>query len=454
MGARLARAVGWLRSALVFGLMLGSATAAAAPLHEGPAPLELTAGDPADPLHFGLGASVWLRGEARAESGPVGWQIPQRTRVQVEARWRGLRSFVQVQDVRAWGTADTITTAATTGIHQGYFELSGRRGRAEGSIRVGRQQHFLGSMRLVGLAPWNPNMRAFDAVRLSGTHGPFSVDVVGALLRRPQTLTVTDASGDARELRHGGEGWLATAVRVQAHRAFDLEGYALLRNYAPTEAEPERERVVFSPGARAQGELGRGFRYDLEGYVQTGRWDGLSHAAWLGAATVGYRFDDPHVPLVEGGYLATSGSGCAEVSGDVTCDVDGHRDFDGLLGARHRFMGIADLFAPTNTHDAWAGLRVSPAGWTELRVEMHHFMLHDPTGRWLRVNEAAVGIGPDPAGTRRTVGEELDLRVNLHPWGPLTAQLGYAMFVPVAAGERHVGSSVLHFAYLMTQVAF
>ncbi|MCA9706404.1 MAG: alginate export family protein [Myxococcales bacterium] len=434
-------------------VMLHGTVAWGAPRHEGPPPLELSVGE-ADPLHFGLGASVWLRGEVRAESGEPTFVIPARTRAQVEARWRGLRSFVQFQDVRRWGSSADLTTSATTGLHQGYLELSGRWGAASGFIRVGRQQHFLGSMRVMGIAPWNPNMRSLDALRVHGEHGPFSFDVAGALLRPPETLELVDDTGDAYQVRHRGEGLLTAAARAQVHRAFDLEGYALLRSYAPTVDDPTRDRLVFSPGGRLLGQPWRGLHYELEGYVQSGRWDGVPHAAWLGAATVGYAWERGPRPQVEGGYVAASGGRCDRVGDQVVCNREVHRDFDGLLGARHRFYGVADLFAPTNAHDGWVGARVSPGGWTELRAELHHFALHDPTGRWLRTNEAPVGSGPDPDNRQRTLGEEVDLRASLHPWGPLTLQAGHAVFVPTGAGRGLVGTRPLQFGYLLVELAF
>ena len=380
---------GWL---VLLWILRPSEARAEAPKVDGPAPLELSAGPPDDPVRLRLGASVWVRGEIHQQPETT-WAVPQRTRVEAQARWRGLSSFVQIQDVRSWGTEpSTTSTPATTGLHQGYLELGGRRGAAEGFIRVGRQEHFLGSMRLIGTAPWNPNMRSFDAIRLRGSHGPFSIDVTGALVRAPGSFTITDEAGNERTLRYGAGGVLMAAFGVAAHEAIELEGYLLVHDQTPTPEAPTRDRVVISPGARVSGQPWRGLSYDLEGYVQTGRWDGRGHGAALGAATVGYRWAHRPNPRVEAGYVVATGSGCAPREDGVSCDRDLHRDFDGFFGARHRFLGIIDAFAPTNVHDAWLGLRVEPAAWAELRAEAHHFMLFDPTGRWLATNGSPAAI--------------------------------------------------------------
>lgn len=442
--------------ALLVAWVVPPADAAAAEPPPGPAPLEITAGRQDDPVRLRLGASVWLRGEVRSSPpAEARWVVPQRTRLQADLRWRGLRTFVQLQDVRGWGTAPSLTsTPATTGLHQGYLELTGKRGASEGMIRVGRQEYFQGSMRLIGNAPWNPHMRSFDALRLRGAQGPFSIDLVGALSRTPERFTVTDEAGNERTIDSKAEGVLMGSFGVAAHESAQLEAYVIARNLEPTAAEPDRERMVLSPGARLTGKPWRGLSYDLEGYVQTGRWDGRGHGALLGSATVGYRFGGRGRPLVEGGYVVATGSGCETVGERVVCDRDLHRDVDPLFGARHRFLGILDLFAATNVQDGWLGARVEPLPWLELRTELHHFMLYDPTGRWLATNDEIVGRGPDPDNRQRTVGEELDLRASLHPWGPLTLQLGYAVFVPTGAGGRMIGESPYQLGYLLTQLAF
>lgn len=435
--------------------LVGPATARAEPPASGPAPLEVVAGPQDDPVRVRFGASVWARGQVRSKPPETTWRVPQRTRLQADARWRGLRGFVQVQDVRDWGAApSTISTPATTGIHQGYLELSGKRGDAEGMIRIGRQEHSLGSMRMVGTAPWNPHMRSFDAVRLRGAHGPFSVDVAGALLRTPGRFTYVDDEGAERTIEHGAEGLLMTSFGVAAHEAAQLEAYLLVRNQMPTADEPNVDRLVLSPGARLTGKPWRGLHYDLEGYVQTGRWDGRGHGAWLGAGTLGYRFRVDGEPLLELGGVVATGGGCDQAGESATCDRGPNHDFDGFFGARHRFLGIVDAFAPTNVIDAWGGVRVRPVSWLEVRTEMHHFMLYDPSGRWLAVNDAQVGSGPVPTNAERTVGEELDLRLSMNPWGPLQVQLGYGVLVPTGAGPAMIGERPWQLGYLMTQIAF
>lgn len=103
---------GWL---VLLWILRPSEARAEAPKVDGPAPLELSAGPPDDPVRLRLGASVWVRGEIHQQPETT-WAVPQRTRVEAQARWRGLSSFVQIQDVRSWGTEpSTTSTPATTG---------------------------------------------------------------------------------------------------------------------------------------------------------------------------------------------------------------------------------------------------------------------------------------------------------------------------------------------------
>jgi len=441
--------------ALLFCLGLGlPGRAQAAPLHPGPPPIEIEVGDADDPLRVNLGASVWLRGEYRSQPPESRVVVPQRTRVQMEARWRGLTTFIQLQDVRAWGTASPTSTPPTTGLHQGYFEVAGRRGQAKGFVRVGRIGALPGPKWLVWTAPWNPNMRSFDAAWLHGGHGPFSIDVAGALVQAPGRFTLVDDAGNEQMIRQRGEGLLTAVFGVKTHEAANFEAYALLRNQGPIADDPTRERWVFNPGGRLWGKPWRGLSYELEGHAQTGRWDGRGHGAWLGAATLGYGWSGTLRPRIEGAYSLMTGSGCSTAGQEVVCDRELHRDFDPMFGIRHGVLGIVDLFAPTNVHEARAGLRIEPGGWTELRLEFRHFMLHDPTGRWLRTNSTQVGTGPDPENRQRTVGEELDLRFSMHPWGPFTIQAGYGLFLPTGAGPGFLGERPWQLAYVLTQLAF
>lgn len=134
----------------------------------------------------------------------------------------GARIVVQLQDVRQWGqSASTISQGAFTGAHQAFAELSGRRGRLDGLLRVGRQEVTLWTMRLIGNAPWQPGMRAFDAARARLEVGRFATEAGVAILRLPRTLALADMSS----VRTQGEqlAWAEASVRphdvVQVHGA-------------------------------------------------------------------------------------------------------------------------------------------------------------------------------------------------------------------------------------------
>jgi hypothetical protein len=94
--------------------------------------------------------------------------VSMRTRASVLARLpRGVRGFVQLQDVREWGADPNTMALGATGLdlHQGWIEI-GHEATADLSVRAGRQELVYGEERLVGAVDWAQQARAFNGVRV------------------------------------------------------------------------------------------------------------------------------------------------------------------------------------------------------------------------------------------------------------------------------------------------
>ncbi|MCA9682030.1 MAG: alginate export family protein, partial [Myxococcales bacterium] len=416
-----------------------------------PRPIEWQLGAK-DAVTVGLSASYWIRGEAR-EEGPASWQILHRARLGTRLRYRPLTLAVEIQDVRRWGSETSLrATDPSLGLGRTYLELAGETGKAEGFVRIGRQSMSYGNEWLIGAAMWNPNTQLLDGVRAHGEYGMVSLDVAGVLTAMPtrfETETETiQTSGD----------WLGIAeLGIHPHQAFALDAYLLTHDRGPTAETAGLHRTIVSPGARIYGEPLPGLRYDIEAYLQRGRWDGRPHRAWAGAASLRYQSKIGATKLsVLAAYAIASGSSCSNDPEQGSCDDGGvHRDFFAFFGSRHRVLGYADMFLFTNVRDLQIGPELAVGKWAKAELHYHLLQLNNPRGAWIRPNGSLVGVGWDPSNQRRTVGHEIDLRLRFTPWWPLTIEPGYALFLPDGAGPSLLGSKApIHFGYLLVAAAF
>ncbi len=409
-----------------------------------------------DPVTLELGASYWVRGQMRQQTGEPDWAVPQRVRAQIGARYRIVSAFVQFQDVREWGSESSDrSTDPYTGLHQGYLELGESKGDKLFYTRIGRQEQVLGSLRLIGNAPWNPHMRSLDGVKLHGDWKGYGFDLFGAVVSFPQEVLV-DAGPPEVVVETEGEYLLTAQAFARPMDAINVEAYGIVSTYEETTSAPNRNRVLVTPGLRVTGEPVKGLEYDVEGYGQFGEYDGAVHRAWGGAATATYHFDlDTWKPGIKASYAIASGEPCEAATTDESCGAGTHTEFDGLYGARHRFLGIADLFAFSNVRALQVGTDTRVGKWLWIRSSYYLFQLHDADGRWVRTNDRPVGSGFLPGNDTHTVGHEVDLRLTFTPWWPLKIEPGYAIFIPTGAGDDIMGTSnPYHLAYLNLQAKF
>ena len=409
-----------------------------------------------DPVTLELGASYWVRGQMDQQEGTPDWAVPQRVRAQVGARYRIVSAFVQLQDVREWGSASSDrATDPYTGLHQGFMTLGEDKGKRQLYTRIGRQEHVLGALRLIGNAPWNPNMRALDGAKLHGEWNGYGFDVFGAIVSFPKEIQY-ELGGAEANLETQGEYLVTAQAFARPLDALSVEAYGIVSTYQETANDLDRDRVLITPGARVSGEPIKGLEYDVEAYGQFGAYDGAVHRAWAGAATVTYHFDlDAWKPGLEASYAIASGEHCEAASIDDECGAGTHTEFDGLYGARHRFLGIADLFAFSNVRDLQLGTDTRVGKWLWIRSSYHLFQLHEEDGRWIDTGDRLVGNGFLPGNDTHTVGHEVDLRLTFTPWWPLKIEPGYAIFIPTGAGNEIMGTSnPYHLAYLNLQAKF
>lgn len=427
--------------------------APARPVEEGPVE------EPAEPepeLEFQPGVQVWLRGQARRnpdfarEAPPVdAVDVLSRVRLSASIRWRMLHAFAQVQDARSWGGQDELTSPPF-GMHQGYAELTGKRGAYSGWIRMGRQEVAWGRQRILGPLPWAAQGRSLDAVRIFGSRGIVELELLAAMIERPRNFTVEDASVHTRGVTLG-----AMRLGVKAHDAANVEVMALVDRAGPSPTQLSRDRLVADGGVHVSGEpVEKVLTYDVEAHGQLGHWNGVEHRAWAFASIVRAQLPRPKThPGLHLGYAMGSGNACTGQTG-TTCSPTRSREFFNFYPTNHPPYGNLDLNDWSNLRDAEAGLFVREDVGFEVSAIYHSFWLNDPRGTWTSSGSQLVASGWDPTNTASHLGQELDVILTYNPWPPLMIQPGYGFFVPGAAGRRLAGNDTQHFVYLWVVLTF
>jgi hypothetical protein len=408
-------------------------------------------------LEFHPGVQIWLRGQARrnpdfsSETPPLDTvDVLSRVRLSASIRWRMLHAFAQAQDHRSWGGQEETTTPPF-GMHQGYAELDGERGKAHGSIRLGRQEVAWGRQRILGPLPWAAAGRSLDAVRILGGLGMVELELLAAMIERPRTFTVEDVSVHTRGVTLG-----AMRLGIAPHDAVHVELMALVDRAGPSPAQLQRDRLVADAGVHVFGEpVKKVLTYDVEAHGQLGRWSGLPHRAWAFASLVRAQLPEPKAhPGLHLGYAMGSGNVCTGEPG-TTCSPTGtSREFFNFHPTNHPPYGNLDLNDWSNLRDLEAGLFVREDAGFEVSAIHHSFWMDDPRGTWTDSGSRLVATGWDPANTERHLGHELDVILTYTPWPPLMIQPGYGFFVPGAAARRIAGNDAQHFVYLWMVLTF
>lgn len=346
-------------------------------------------------------------------------------------------AFVQIQDVRLWGSEQSTTdaTADALDVHQAWIELGDP---VEGSLglRLGRQELAYGGQRLIGALDWAQQARAFDGARLRYRPG-------AALTLDGLAMRIGDA--DAGQPDSGLYGLYATLAA-----AGSLEGYLFYHTRdafagLPPTSEDLSER--FTVGGRWAASAA-GFDWRLEAAYQDGR---IGEPAVTGIGS----FEDISAYLValRAGTRIGPDFGIQvwydRLSGDDDPDDGTDRVFDTLFATNHKFYGHMDLFTDIPLHTRRRGLQ-------DFAVKAAYRLTDSQTvGADFHSFHLAAADGLESGH----IGEELDLR---YRWGyapgvALTGGLSYFLAgdaMPLPAAPAVGPDEGMVWGYAMLSVTF
>ncbi len=234
-------------------------------------------------------------------------------------------------------------------------------------FHVGRFTLEMGKARLIGRNNFPNNTNSFDGGHLAVGNGKDWR--VRTFLTAPVVRDDVQLDESTKQFLFWGTAFESTQLKWFSGEAYYL-GISDSRD-----PRPNRSRNFSTFGAHAykdpvkkRGDLKAGefenWDYDLESAVQTGKRNGKDHFAYMGNVTLGYTFNAPWMPRIDGEYFYASGSD--NPNGDSNT-------FDRLFGLRAFEMMRTSLFGPFNRQNIESpGWRITVKPKDNIRVYLKH----------------------------------------------------------------------------------
>jgi hypothetical protein len=268
--------------------------------------------------------------------------------------------------------------------------------------RVGRQEMYYGSWRLIAPGEWDNARRSFDGAKVfwHGDNLSFDAFWTRPVVIKPERLD----SGDHNRQFAG----LWTTYKPVKGQAIDLY-YLYLDSKSPVPTRKVTDARggydVNTIGSRYSGDKDH-VLWDFEGMYQFGDRTGRDTSAGAVSTGVGYQFADwPLSPIVWAYNDWASGDHSGGTRGDGT--------FNQLFGFGHYYFGFIDLVGRQNIDDVNFETYLFPAKWIVTGLQAHFFYLD--SARDALYTPMGVAIRRDPTGRAGYhVGNEIDFTTNFH----------------------------------------
>ena len=335
----------------------------------------------------------------------------------IPARW--LRFVASVQDSRAMFYGNRALPAYSSdpfGLHEAYVEV-GLPETTGFSAKVGRQELFLGSMRLIGSGEWLNSGREHDAVRAAYTnveHG-LKVEVIKA------NLVLVDPTRFDRDIPR--EHWYAVyASDKKLIPKASVEPYYLLKTTWNTKGELGGlgDTYVLTLGMRVKGAAPGLIDYEVEVDKQVGHYATDPISAFAGA----YVSAGGPPPWTGSPGSASSTTMPRETIITKTAIVRPST----ICICGHGYYGFADQVGWKNIRSARAGFDFSASKKLQLRFDVLDDFL-DATQDSL-YNIGGVAKFTDRNATSSHIGEEADITVTFQATRNMKFQAGYSHIFP------------------------
>ncbi|QNA45901.1 alginate export family protein [Lacibacter sediminis] len=252
---------------------------------------------------------------------------------------KSFRTFVQLQSSLA---NDRISPSPVDenllDLHQAFFDISIPINKANKIVvRLGRQEMAYGSQRLVALRDGPNNRQSFDAGKLIYSGERLKTDVFYAHFVKSKPAIFDD--GFNKDTKFWGS---YTVINHLSYiQNIDLYYLGIWKASAFFD-DGEAKELRHSIGSRIWNNI-KGFRYDIEGLYQFGKFGGKQINAWTVSINSGIKFNELKLKP-ELGIKAEL------ISGDRFYDDKKLQTFNPLF-PRGNYFGLAALIGPSNLLD-------------------------------------------------------------------------------------------------------
>jgi hypothetical protein len=285
-------------------------------------------------------------------------------------------------------------------------------------IRVGRQEMYYGSQRLISPLDWANTRRTFEGIK--GYWHSEDLDVEAFYVKPVQVFQNRFDAADANRQFAG----FTTEYRPNKSQAIDLY-YLFLDTDLPLRPKlPPAGRGgqnVNTIGGRYVGDMDKKLLWDFEGAYQFGDRVNDSISAGMATAGLGYHCcDTPLDPTFWIYYDFASGSEHGVFQGGT---------FNQLFPFGHFYFGFIDVVGRQNIQDLNLHAYIWPTKWITSGLQAHFFYLD--SGRDALYSAGGAVERTSPKGNAGVfVGDELDFTTNFHLSFHQDILVGYSVLFP------------------------
>jgi Alginate export len=296
--------------------------------------------------------------------------------------------------------------------------------------RIGRQEMFFGSQRLISPLEWSNTRRTFEGARAFWHSECFDVDAfwVRPVQNYPNRFDAADAN------RQFAGAW--ATYRPSKEQTIDLFWLYLDEDLPVGLGKTTGGRFGYDVhtvggryngyakmsdlSSRAEGLCGS-LLWDIEGAYQFGDYSNRLIAAGMTSTGVGYSFAGlPMEPQLWAYYDYASGTPNPDGTGTWST-------FNQMFPFGHYYFGYLDEIGRENIHDLNFQASLYPAKWITFLSQYHFFRLDQAKDALYGTSPGYPVVRRDPTGRAGTdVGQELDLFLNFTLDRHSTLQIGYS----------------------------
>ncbi len=275
-----------------------------------------------------------------------------------------LRAFAEAEDSRVefYKVSPNNTVSDPFELRQAYIEA----GTLEGNgvkARLGRQDLFIGSNRLLTTGDWSNITKSFDVVRGTITEGMFKADLIAG--------SVVQADPNRMDRNKAGEHfYVAYTSWNKLIPAASLEPYVMAKTALNVKGKDGKlgDADTLYGGLRLIGTLHGGFDYNGEAIREGGDFGNDTVQAFGYVAGAGWSwFKQAWKPHFSAEY--------AWASGDSGRKDGHHESFDYLYGSQQPLTSLTGMFAWRNLGDLRAGVEFAPIKKLKVKLDYRDYWL-------------------------------------------------------------------------------